>query len=256
MSKRFEDRVVIVTGASSGIGRATAIEFGKEGASVVLAARRLRECEKAAEAVVSEGGDAIAVRTDVTVHEDIKNLVATTIDEYGRLDCAFNNAGIAGDIDTPTHEHTKANWDKVIGVNLTSIFLSMKHEIPEMLKSGGGAIVNNASIYGLVGSTVGHVPYVASKYGVVGVTQTTAYEYATHGIRVNAVCPGYTRTEEMQESYEEDPERFEQKVIPHVPMNRFGEMSEIARLVLWLASEEASFVTGEAIAADGGWVAT
>ena len=131
----------------------------------------------------------------------------------------------------------------------------MKYEIPEMLKTGGGAIVNNASVFGLVGSTVGHVPYAASKYGVVGLTQTAAYEYASQGLRVNAVCPGYTRTEKMQENCENDPERFEQGIKPQIPMGRLGEMVEIARLVLWLASDEASYVTGQAIAADGGWVA-
>jgi len=255
MSKRFQGKVVVVTGASSGIGNATAIEFGKEGALVVLSARRLDECEKSVEAVKAAGGDAIAVRADVTDHDDIKRMVAETVKTYGRLDCAFNNAGIAGEMPMPTHEHSKENWDNVISVNLTSIFLSMKYEIPEMLKTGGGSIVNNSSIYGLVGATVGHVPYVASKFGVVGLTQTAAYEYAKQGIRVNAVCPGYTRTENMQASYDEDPERFKQAVMPHIPMDRLGEMVEIARLVLWLASDEASYVTGQAIAADGGWVA-
>jgi len=255
LSQRFQDKVVIVTGASSGIGKATAIEFGKEGAKVALAARRSDECERAAQAVKAAGGDAIAIQTDVTNCDDVERMVAKTVETYGRLDCAFNNAGIAGEIDTPTHEHSKENWDHVIAVNLTSVFLSMKYEIPEMLKTGGGSIVNNSSIYGLVGSTVGHVPYVASKYGVIGITQTAAYEYARSGLRVNAVCPGYTRTENMQVSYDENPERFKEAVMPHIPMDRLAEMVEIARLVLWLASDEASYVTGQAIAADGGWVA-
>lgn len=154
-----------------------------------------------------------------------------------------------------THEHSKENWDQVISVNLTSVFLSMKYEIPEMLKTGGGSIVNNSSIFGLVGSTVGHAPYAASKHGVVGLTQTAAYEYARQGLRVNALCPGYTRTERMQANCDNDPERFEQAIRPQIPMDRLGEMEEIARLALWLASDEASYVTGQAIAADGGWVA-
>lgn len=255
MGKRFQDKVVIVTGASSGIGKATAIEFGKEGAKVALSARRLDECEKTAEAVTAAGGDATAIQTDVTDHDDIKRMVVKTIEAYGRLDCAFNNAGIAGETSIPTHEHSKENWDHVINVNLTSVFLSMKYEIPEMLKTGGGAIVNNSSIYGLVAATVGHVPYAASKYGVIGLTQTAAYEYARQGIRVNAVCPGFTRTERMQDTYDREPDRFKQGIIPHIPMDRLGEMVEIARLVLWLASDEATYVTGQAIAADGGWVA-
>ena len=255
MTGRFQDKVVIVTGASSGIGKATAIEFGRQGAKVALSARRMDECENVAEAVKAEGGEAIAIRTDVTNHDEIKSMVAKTIETYGRLDCAFNNAGIAGETAIPTHEHSEENWDQVISVNLTSVFLSMKYEIVEMLKTGGGSIVNNSSIYGLVAATVGHVPYAASKYGVIGLTQTSAYEYAKQGIRVNAVCPGFTRTELMQSLYDEDPGHFEKNIIPHIPMNRLGEMGEIANLVLWLASDEASYVTGQAIAADGGWVA-
>ena len=222
---------------------------------MALSARRLTECEEAAEAIKAAGGDAIAIQTDVTDHEDIRRMVAKTVETYGRLDCAFNNAGIAGDTGIPTHEHSKENWDQVISVNLTSVFLCMKYEITEMLKTGGGAIVNNSSIYGLVAATVGHVPYAASKYGVIGITKTAAYEYAKQGLRVNAICPGFTRTELMQSLYDETPERFDEQIIPHIPMDRLGEMVEIAQLVLWLASDEATYVTGQAIAADGGWVA-
>lgn len=255
MSKRFQDKVVLVTGASSGIGRVTAIEFGREGAKVALAARRLAECEQVAEEVRAAGGDAIAIRVDVNQPEEIRAMVSKTIDAFGRLDCAFNNAGIAGDTSLPTHEHTKENWDEVISVNLTSVFLSMKYEIPEMLKTSGGSIVNNSSIYGLVAATIGHVPYAASKYGVIGITQTAAYEYAERGIRVNAVCPGFTHTERMQAGMEADPERFTRKVFPNIPMKRLGTMEEIAQVVHWLASDDSSYVTGQAIAVDGGWVA-
>lgn len=255
MSKRFEDKVVLVTGASSGIGRVTALEFAKEGARVALAARRLEECERVAETIRAEGGEALAIRVDVNRDEDIKAMVAKTVDTFGRLDCAFNNAGIAGDTALPTHEHSKANWDEVISVNLTSVFLSMKYEIPEMLKIGGGAIVNNSSIYGLVAATIGHVPYAASKYGIIGITHTAAYEYADQGIRVNAVCPGYTHTERMEAGMQADPDRFSQKVLPYIPMKRLGKMEEIAQVVLWLSSDQATYVTGQAVAADGGWVA-
>ncbi len=255
MNQRFHDKVVLVTGASSGIGKATARAFGREGARVVLSARRLEECEQTAAAIRAEGGEALAVRTDVTDPEDIRRLVERTVEAFGRIDVAFNNAGIAGDTGRPTHEHTRENWDQVIAVNLSSVFFSMKYEIDAMLKTGGGSIVNNASIYGLVGATIGHVPYVASKFGVVGLTETAAIEYAPKRIRVNAVCPGFTRTERMQDICDTDPERVNRAILPHIPMARLGEMEEIARLVLWLASDEASYVTGQAIAVDGGWVA-
>jgi NAD(P)-dependent dehydrogenase (short-subunit alcohol dehydrogenase family) len=255
MSKRFQGKVVIVTGASSGIGKAAAIEFGREGAKVAVAARRLDECEQTARAVRSAGGEAIAIPTDVTSHDSVLAMVSKTVATFGRLDCAFNNAGIAGQTGLPTHAHSIENWNQVIAVNLTSVFLCMKTEIAEMLKTGGGAIVNNSSIYGLVGTTIGHAPYAASKYGVIGLTQTAAFEYAKQGIRVNAVCPGYTRTERMQGLCETNPDYVMQAILPHIPMDRLGEMVEIAHLVLWLASEEASYVTGQAIAADGGWVA-
>jgi len=255
MNQRFHDKVVLVTGASSGIGKATARAFGREGARVVLSARRLEECEQTAAAIRAEGGEALAVRTDVTDPEDIRRLVERTVEAFGRIDGAFNNAGIAGDTGRPTHEHTRENWDQVIAVNLSSVFFSMKYEIDAMLKTGGGSIVNNSSIYGLVGATIGHVPYVASKFGVVGLTETAAIEYAPKRIRVNAVCPGFTRTERMQDICDTDPERVNRAILPHIPMARLGEMEEIARLVLWLASDEASYVTGQAIAVDGGWVA-
>lgn len=255
MGNRFQDKVVIVTGASSGIGKAAAIAFGKEGAKVSLSARRLDACEETAEAVRAAGGEAIAIQTDVVNADEIEHMVIKTVEAFGRLDCAFNNAGIAGDVSIPTHEHSLENWHQVISVNLTSVFLSMKYEIPEMLKAGAGSIVNNASIYGLVAATIGHAPYAASKYGMIGLTQTAAYEYATKGIRVNAVCPGYTRTELAQSNIDANPDRWEQAIIPDIPMGRLGEMSEIASLVLMLASDDASYITGQAIAADGGWVA-
>jgi len=252
---RFKEKVVLVTGASSGIGRATACEFAREGARVVLAARRLDACEQCAAEIREQGGEAVAVRCDMTIEEEVMATVAEAVRQFGQLDCAFNNAGIAGDIRRRTHEHSLANWDEVVATNMTSMFLCMKHELCAMLNSGRGAIVNNASIYGLVASNVGHAPYAASKYGVVGLTQTAAVEYARDGIRVNAVCPGYTWTEQMRDRHAELSDHFQQHVLPDIPMNRLAEMTEIARLVLWLASDEASYVTGQAIAADGGWVA-
>lgn len=171
MKRRFEEKVVIVTGASSGIGKATAIEFAREGAKVVVAARRAEQCEQTVKLIKDEGGEAIFIQTDVAKHSSIQALVAKTIEAYGRLDCAFNNAGVAGDAFLPTAEHTEENWDQVMNINLKGVWLCMKYQIPEMLKRESGAIVNNSSVAGLRATTIGTVPYVASKHGVIGLTK-------------------------------------------------------------------------------------
>ncbi len=255
MTKRFQDKVVIVTGASSGIGKVAALAFAREGAKVTIAARRVEEGLQTVNQIKNEGGDAFFVQTDVANSQDVIKMVSKTIESYGRLDCAFNNAGIGGDVQIPTADHTEENWDSVMSVNLKGVWLCMKYQIPEMLKQGRGAIVNNSSIYGLAASTVGHVPYAVSKHGVIGLTKTAAFEYAKKGIRVNAVCPGYTHSELVDTAIESLPATFEAMLANDIPMGRIAETEEIAHAVLWLCSDEASFVTGQTLAPDGGWLA-
>lgn len=254
MEKRFEGKVALVTGASSGIGKVTAIEFAKAGAKVVLAARRVEESQQVVKEIKAEGGEAIFVQTDVTRQDSIIALVNRTVETYGRLDCAFNNAGIAGDVFTATADHTEENWDAVMNTNLKSVFLCMKHEITQMLKQGGGTIVNNSSAYGLRSSTVGHAPYAVSKHGMIALTKTAAHEYAAKGIRINAVCPGWTHSEVVDAALDAYPD-LHKFISEIVPMQRVADSVEIARVVLWLCSDEASYITGQALAPDGGWTA-
>ncbi|MEP7271250.1 MAG: SDR family oxidoreductase [Acidobacteriota bacterium] len=255
MNSRFQDKVVIVTGASSGIGKVSALAFAREGARVTIASRRVDEGLQTVSEIKAQGGEAFFIQTDVARTQDVQTMVRATIETYGRLDCAFNNAGISGDALILTADHTEENWDSVMAVNLKGVWLCMKYQIPEMLKHGRGAIVNNSSIYGLGGSTVGHVPYTVSKHGVIGLTKTAAFEYAKLGIRVNAICPGFTHSEMVDSALEALPREFETLLTNDVPMGRIGETQEIANAVLWLSSDEASFVTGQALAPDGGWLA-
>lgn len=254
MKKRFQDKVVIVTGATSGIGKVSALAFAREGAKVVMASRRVEHGMQLVEQIKAAGGEASFIQTDVARSQDVMKMVSRAIDTYGRLDCAFNNAGIGGDVMIPTADHTEENWDNVMNINLKGIWLCMKYQIPEMLKQGGGSILNNSSIYGLAASTVGHVPYAVSKHGIIGLTKTAAFEYASKGIRVNAICPGYTHTELVDNALEAIPALFD-KIVADIPMGRIAETEEIVNAVLWLCSDESSFVTGQALAPDGGWLA-
>lgn len=254
MRKRFEDKVVIVTGASSGIGKVSALAFARAGAQVIVAARRIDEGEQTVKEIKDVGGEAIFIQTDVSKTQDVQTMIARAIATYGKLDCAFNNAGISGDMPLPTAEHTEENWDNVMNINLKGVWLCMKYEIPEMLKQGRGAIVNNSSIYGLGASTVGNVPYAVSKHGVIGLTKTAAFEYAKQGIRVNAVCPGFTHSALMDLALQSFPDALEKMLANDIPMGRIAAPEEIAHAVLWLCSDEASFVTGQALAPDGGWL--
>ena len=242
MSKRFEGKVVIVTGATSGIGREAALQFAAQGASVVLAARRQALGADVVACIRQQGGEALFVQTDVTNEASLQNMVAATIGAYGRLDCAFNNAGIAGEAMKPTAEHSRENWDAVLATNLTGVWLSLKCQIPALLKSGGGAIVNNSSTYGLKPSTAGHVPYAVAKHGVIGLTRTAAIEYAKAGLRVNAICPGWTHAEMVDPALAALPEQLGALISQDVPMGRVAEAAEIAGAVLWLCSPEASYV--------------
>ena len=255
MAGRLEGKVALVTGGGSGIGRASALTFAREGAKVVVADLNVEMGAETVEKIEAAEGQATLVRTDVSKSGQVEAMVAEAVEVYGGLDCAFNNAGDSaahlGAI-VPTHEYPEENWDRVIAVGLKGVWLCMKYEIPEMLKGGGGAIVNMASVFGLVGDR-NKAAYVASKHGVVGLTRAAALEYAAQNIRVNVVCPGYTRTP-LTEGRLRDPE-IESQIIAKHPIGRVGEPEEIAEAVIWLCSDAASFVTGHTMVADGGLVA-
>lgn len=249
-TSKFEQRVALVTGGSFGIGKATALAFAKNGAKVVIA--DWIENPETLDSIKKLGGDAIFVKCDVSNEKNVKALLKKTISTYGRLDYAFNNAGIEGK-SASIHECSEENWDKTININLKGIWLCMKNEIPEMLKQGKGVIVNCSSVAGLVGYQ-GLPAYVASKHGVIGLTKTAALEYANLDIRVNAVCPGVIQTPMIDRLTGKKKELIEQFTSLE-PMKRFGRAEEIANTVIWLCSEEASFVTGVAMPVDGGFVA-
>jgi NAD(P)-dependent dehydrogenase (short-subunit alcohol dehydrogenase family) len=249
MGADLKGKVAVVTGGSSGIGRAAALAFAREGARVLIAARRETEGEETVRRIRAGGGEGTFVRTDVTREEDIAALVARAMQAYGRLDFAFNNAGVEGSTMAPLAEQPVANYDTIFNPNVRGVFLSLKYEIPAMLKGGGGAIVNNASVAGLVGFP-GVSLYVASKHAVIGLTKAAALEYAKSGIRVNAVAPGAIESEML--------DRFTQQVPREAlaamhPVGRTGKAEEIADAVVWLCSPQASFVTGQTLAIDGGF---
>lgn len=250
MERIFEGKVALVTGGSFGIGRATAIAFAKKGAKVVVA--DWVEDKETMKQIEQAGGDAIFVKCDVSKEADVKNMIDTTIEQYGRLDFAFNNAGIEGHTAT-IHECTDENWDRTIGINLKGLWLCMKYEIPHLLQQGKGAIVNNASIAGLVGFP-GIPAYVASKHGVIGLTKNAALDYAKSGIRVNVVCPGVIKTP-MIDRFTGKDKVVEKQFESMAPAGRMGEPEEVAEAVIWLCSDASSFVTGHSMTVDGGWVA-
>jgi len=250
METIFKGKVAIVTGGTSGIGKATAIAFAEKGATVVIV--DWIENEETLNLIKASGGEAIFVKCDVSKAIEVKAMVDKTIAAFGRIDYAFNNAGIEG-TNAKTADCTEENWDKTIGVNLKGIWLCMKYEIPEILKQGKGVIINCASVAGLIG--FGGLPaYVASKHGIIGLTKTTALEYAKQELRVNAVCPGVIQTPMIDRITGKIKETIEEfKGLE--PIGRFGLPEEIANAVIWLCSDEASFVTGIAMPVDGGFVA-
>ena len=247
---RISDKVAIITGAASGIGRATAILFAKEGGQVVVADKNEVGGNETVDLIRSDGGQAIFDYVNVTSATDIQGMVKTTINTYGKLDILVNNAGIA--IRLPVVDLSEEDWDRNIDVNLKSIYLSSKYAIPRMIENGGGSIVNIASIYGIVGGRV-RAAYAASKGGVVNLTRSMALDYALHKIRVNCVCPGFVNTP-LLKNILKNKEEYQALADLH-PMGRLGDMLEIALGVLYLASDESSFVTGIALPIDGGYTA-
>ena len=249
--KTLQDKIALVTGGTTGIGRATAIALAKAGAKVVVSGRRAAEGEETVRLVRAAGGEAMFVKADVAIPSDVKNLVDATVRAHGRLDIAFNNAGVESAVIAPTADQDDDDFDKVFAINVKGVYLSMKHQIPAMLKGGGGSIINTSAVAGVIGMP-GVGPYVASKHAVIGLTKNAALEYAKLGIRVNAVAPAAIETPML--------DRFTESVLRDFlsslhPIGRLGKPEEIADAVVWLASSQASFVTGQTIAVDGGFTA-
>lgn len=248
----FTGRVALITGGTSGIGRAAAVAFAREGAKVVIAGRREKEGAETLALIQKAGGEGLFVKTDVSKEADIKALVEATLRKFDRLDVAFNNAGVEGQPFLPTSDQTEANYQHVFDINVKGVLLSMKHQIPAMLKNGGGAIVNNASVAGVVGMG-GMGVYVASKHAVVGLSKSAALEFARQNIRVNMVSPGAIETEMFDRFAAVGSTR---EVLENLtPNGRVGKAEEIAAAVLFLCSPAASYITGSNLLVDGGWTA-
>jgi NAD(P)-dependent dehydrogenase (short-subunit alcohol dehydrogenase family) len=255
MAGMLDGKSTLITGGGGGIGRATALAFAREGARVAVADIMPEAARETVALVNAAGGQAISLSGDMSRDADVRMMIEAVVGAYGRLDCAFNNAGIAGwQVDATgkkTADWSEEAFDRMIAVNLKGVWLCMRHELPQMQAQGGGAIVNTASIAGLVGLPSSSA-YVAAKHGVIGLTKTAAIEYAEAKIRVNAVCPGYIRTRMTEPSMQLRGEA----ILAHTPLKRMGNPEEIAEMVVWLCSERASYVSGAAYNVDGGWMAT
>ena len=252
MTKDLEGKVALVTGGTSGIGRETAVLFAKAGAKVVVAGRRELEGKETVGLVRAAGGDGLFVKADVSKGSEVEALIQKTVEKFGRLDIAFNNAGIEG-VWVPLIKQTEEDWDRTIDVNLKGVWLCLKYEILQMLKQGGGgAIVNMASISGLVGFS-GAAAYSASKHGVMGLTKAAALETARSKIRINAVCPGAVETPLADRVF--GAPAVHKYVVSIHPIGRFGKPAEIAEAVVWMCSDRASFMTGQSLVLDGGFLA-
>lgn len=251
MTKQMEGKVALVTGGSSGIGQAAALAFAKEGAKVIIANRTQTTGEAVVQAIEQAEGEASWIKADISQAGQVEAMLRKTIDTYGRLDYAFNNAGSGGKGGW-TAEIEEEDWDQTINGYLKSVWLCMKYEIREMLKLGSGAIVNNSSVDGMR-AFPWDPAYSAAKHGVIGLTKSAAMQYAGKGIRINAVCPGWIRTPPVESMLEHDPEA-EARMILHQPIGRLGNAEEVAEAVVWLCSDRASLVVGTAMAVDGGYL--
>ena len=246
----FSGKVAFITGGGSGIGRATALAFARAGANVTAADVSEEGSRETARLIEQEGGQALAVRCDVTRSDDVKAALEKTAAAFGRLDFAFNNAGIEPKKPAPTADYDEEEWNRIIDIDLRGVFLCMKHEIPLMLKQGGGAIVNTSSGAGIIGIK-GSPAYTAAKHGVIGLTRAAALDYAAQNIRINAVCPGYIETPMMDRFTGGTPEGRAQ-VVSEEPIGRMGRSEEVANAVLWLCSDAAGFIVGHPLVVDGG----
>ncbi|MDP6823623.1 MAG: glucose 1-dehydrogenase [Dehalococcoidia bacterium] len=245
----LKGKVALVTGGSSGIGRAAAVKMGEAGAKVVVSARRESESLETVRMVEDVGGEGVYVKADVSVRDDVSSLIADVVSAFGRLDCAFNNAGDFGSR-SQMHETSDEEFDRMIATNLRSVWLSMKHEIAQMLRQGSGAIVNNASISGYTG-IAGFAPYAAAKHGVIGLTRSAARGYAAQSIRVNAICPGFTDTDMLRVANADDLDRVNEVVKATVPARRLASPDEVADVAVWLCTDSSSYVNGALIPVDG-----
>lgn len=246
----LKNKVALVTGATSGIGQATALALGKAGAKVVFSGRREQEGEETANMIRQAGAECLFVRSDVSSEEDVKTLIQKTVEAYGKLDCAFNNAGIEPPA-KPLHEQTVEDFDKLMTINVRGLFLCMKYEVQQMLAQGFGVIVNNSSMGGLIGFA-GLSPYIASKHAVMGLTRSAALDYAKQGIRVNAINPGIIKTAMIDRTIENTGSTASD-FASGVPMGRLGQPEEIAKTVVFLCSDAASYITGQPLVVDGGY---
>ena len=252
MAGQLEDKVALVTGGGRGIGEAAALAFAREGASVVVADQNPEWGERTARLIRDSGGEAVSIDVDVSQAAQVEALISRIVERYGHLDCAHNNAAVGG-MKMTIDAHTEEDFDRTMAVNVKGVWLCMKYQIPQMLKQGGGAIVNMASVVGLTGGR-DISAYSASKHAVVGLTKSAALEYAGKGVRINCVCPGATRTPINIEYWEKFPQN-EQEYIEAVPVRRVAAPEEIAEAVVWLCTEQASFVHGAAMPVDGGFTA-
>ncbi len=253
MAGQLDGKVILVTGGGSGIGRATSLRLAQEGAKIMIADYVPAGAEQTVKMIKEAGGTASCLAADVSITKQVEMMIAKTVETYGRIDGAYNNAGVEGKMGTDTATSDEANFDRTIAINLKGVWLCMKYEIPQMLKQGGGAIVNTASIAGLVGFE-GNSAYNASKHGVIGLTKTAALEYAQKNIRVNCVCPGVINTP-MVARIVDNGMMNENDLAAGEPIGRMGQPREIGEGVVWLLSDASSFVTGHSLVIDGGWIA-